>query len=52
MSIEEKLKEAIRDIPNFPKEGIMFKDITPIMMNPKLSNEVVDELYEMYKRKD
>ena len=48
MSIEEKLKEAIRDIPNFPKEGIMFKDITPIMMNPKLSNEVVDYLYGIY----
>lgn len=47
--IEEKLRGAIRDIPNFPKEGIIFKDITPIMMNPKLSNEVVDALYEKYK---
>ena len=48
MSIEKKLKEAIRDIPNFPKEGIMFKDITPIMMDAKLSNEVVDHLHEVY----
>ena len=47
--IEEKLRSAIRDIPNFPKEGIIFKDITPIMMNPQLSNEVVDALYEKYK---
>lgn len=47
--VEEKLREAIRDIPNFPKEGIIFKDITPIMMNPQLSNEVVDALYEKYK---
>ena len=49
MSIEAKLKEAIRDIPDFPKEGIVFKDITPIMMNAQLSNEVVDHLYEVYK---
>lgn len=49
MTIEEKLKEAIRDVPDFPKEGIVFKDITPIMQNPKLSNEVLEELYELYK---
>lgn len=48
MTIEEKLKEAIRDIPNFPKEGIVFKDITPIMMNPKLSNETLLHLFEVY----
>lgn len=49
MNIEEKLKAAIRDIPDFPKEGIIFKDITPIMMNPELSNEVLDHLYNVYK---
>ena len=49
MNIEEKLKEAIRDIPDFPKQGIVFKDITPIMMNSKLSNDVVDHLYNLYK---
>jgi adenine phosphoribosyltransferase len=49
MNVEEKLKLAIRDVPDFPKEGIVFKDITPIMQNPELSNEVLDALYEMYK---
>ena len=49
MNIEEKLKLAIRDIPDFPKEGIIFKDITPIMMNPTLSNEVLDHLVSVYK---
>lgn len=52
MSIETKLKDAIRDIPNFPKEGIVFKDITPIMMDAKLSLEVVDHLYELYKNEN
>lgn len=50
--IEEKLRGAIRDIPNFPKEGIVFKDITPIMMNAELSNEVVEHLYQKYKGQD
>lgn len=49
MSVEQELREAIRDIPDFPKEGIMFKDITPIMMNPELSNKVLDRLVELYK---
>ena len=49
MSVEEKLKMTIRDIPDFPKEGIVFKDITPIMMDPKLSNEVLDHMVNLYK---
>ncbi len=49
--IEQQLKAVIRDVPNFPKEGIVFKDITPIMMNPTLSNEVLDHLVELYKYK-
>lgn len=49
MTIEDKLKAAIRDVPNFPKEGIIFKDITPIMKDAQLSNEVLDHLVEVYK---
>ena len=30
----EDLLSFIRDVPNFPKEGIIFKDITPVLMNP------------------
>jgi adenine phosphoribosyltransferase len=44
MSIEEKLKNEIRDVADFPIPGIIFKDITPIMMNPTLSKEVVEAL--------
>ncbi len=52
MSLESKLSAAIRDVPDFPKEGIVFKDITPIMMDAKLSVEVVDHLYNIYKDLD
>jgi len=50
-NIEEELRYAIRDIQNFPKEGVIFKDITPIMTNPVLSNDLVDAMYHKYKTK-
>ena len=35
-ALERSLRRAIRDIPDFPKPGIVFKDITPILADPKL----------------
>ena len=49
MMIEEKIKSVIRDVLDFPKEGIVFKDITPIMLNPALSKEIVAHLVSIYK---
>lgn len=43
------LKEAIRDIPNFPKEGIIFKDITTLLKEPHLLKTVIDRLAEPYR---
>ncbi|MFT7237463.1 MAG: adenine phosphoribosyltransferase [Cyclobacteriaceae bacterium] len=39
----------IRDVPDFPKKGIVFKDITPILGNPVLSKRVSDAFYESWK---
>jgi len=47
--IEEKLKAAIRDIPDFPKPGILFKDITPILLEPKLCRDIVNEFIRHLK---
>lgn len=47
--IEERIKSVIRDVIDFPKPGIVFKDITPIMLDAKLSIDIVDYLAEMYK---
>lgn len=44
-----ELKAAIRDVPNFPKEGILFKDITTLLKNPELFSRVADASYEIYK---
>ena len=35
------LHEYIRDIPDFPKSGILFRDITPLLKSPKAFNEVL-----------
>jgi adenine phosphoribosyltransferase len=40
----EQLREAIRDIPDFPKPGIIFRDISPILSNAALFRQVVDAL--------
>ena len=48
MSIEA-IKEAIRDVPDFPVPGIMFKDITPILDNPELFKATVDLFTERAK---
>jgi adenine phosphoribosyltransferase len=37
----DRLKEAIRDVPDFPKPGIVFKDITPILNDPLLLKDAV-----------
>ncbi len=50
-TIEAKLTSAIRDIKDFPKEGIVFKDITPVLKDPVLCGEVVDSIVEYFKGK-
>ncbi len=49
MTIQEKIDQAVREVPDFPKKGIMFKDITPILEDPVLSEEVVDEFVQHAK---
>lgn len=47
----ELLAESlIRDIPDFPKPGILFKDITPILEHPSAFQQVIDELAERSKQ--
>jgi adenine phosphoribosyltransferase len=44
--IAQQIKAAIRDIPDFPKPGIVFKDITPILKNPGLCENIIDAFVE------
>jgi adenine phosphoribosyltransferase len=40
----EKIKGLIRDVPDFPSPGIVFKDITPLLADPEGFNAVIDHL--------
>src|ERR1700754_1875566 len=42
------LKDAIRTIPNYPKPGIMFRDVTTLMGNPRAFRMAVDELVQPF----
>ena len=42
MNLVEQIKNSIRDVADFPKPGIMFKDITPIFENQILCNNIID----------
>ena len=46
------IKESIRTIPNFPKRGIMFRDITTLMKNPDVMKKVINIFVERYKDKE
>src|SRR5262245_38535096 len=43
------LGQYIRDIPDFPKPGILFKDITPLLAEPQAFQEAIDRMAEHYQ---
>ena len=43
-AIAEALRSRIRDVPDFPKKGIVFKDITPVLGDAALFRRVIDEM--------
>lgn len=42
----QTLRDAIRDVPDFPKPGILFKDITPVLADPALLRAAIDGMLE------
>src|SRR5215813_6858333 len=42
----ERLRAAVRDVPDFPKKGITFKDITPVLSDPSLFRASIDLFLE------
>lgn len=43
------IKDKIRDVPDFPKKGILFKDITPVLQDPTAFRGVIDRLADRYE---
>ncbi len=46
------LKDTIRTIPDFPKEGILFRDVTTLIKNPAAYHQLIDELAQSVKGMD
>lgn len=51
-AVERQLRALIRDIPDFPKPGIVFKDITPLMASPAALSAAVQELSRLARPLD
>lgn len=43
------IEQYIRDVPNFPKQGILFKDITPLLNNAQASQDCLQKLVSLTK---
>lgn len=43
------IEQKIRSIPDYPKEGIIFKDITPLLQDPAAFKETIDKMAETFK---
>lgn len=50
--LQDKLKNIISDYPDFPKPGILFKDLTPIFQEPVLFGELIEEMSQLTLVKD
>jgi adenine phosphoribosyltransferase len=49
--LKERLKQKIRDVPDFPKPGIIFKDITPLLSDVKSFQQIIDAFAKRYSDK-
>ena len=47
--MDSDLKKYIRNVPDFPKKGIVFRDITTLLKNPIALKEAIQQLYELTK---
>lgn len=51
MSLKDQIISSIRDVPDFPKPGIVFKDITSLLLNVQLSKDITKALAEYWSGK-
>ncbi len=51
MQLEEKIRTAIRNVPDFPKPGINFKDVTPLFLNQQLCTEITEGFINKMQQK-
>ena len=49
MLLERELREVVREIPDFPQPGVIFKDISPLFLRPRLVERCVEELARLFR---
>lgn len=49
MLLAERIKSLIREVPDFPRQGIAFKDLTPVLAYPQVSDEIVQAIASHFK---
>lgn len=47
--LPDRLLSVLRDVPDFPKPGILFKDITPVLAAPSLMRDVIDAMIAPFR---
>jgi adenine phosphoribosyltransferase len=52
MHLDEEIKPLLRDVPDFPKPGILFKDITPLLSNPLARRKVVESISSHFAKEN
>ena len=51
-NLTTQIKKKIRDVPDFPKPGILFKDITPLLQDPDIFSKIIEAFFSRYKDKN
>jgi adenine phosphoribosyltransferase len=51
MKLDNEIKKVIRDIPDYPKPGVVFKDISPLLATPDLVDAMLHEQVDHWKNK-
>lgn len=46
---QEEIKQAVRTVENWPEEGVMFRDIMPLLQNPKIFRKLIDSFVHRYQ---
>ncbi|HAE34306.1 MAG: adenine phosphoribosyltransferase [Chitinophagales bacterium] len=49
MSVEQQIKQTLREVADFPKEGIVFRDLTPLLLHPELTEDILNAMILPFK---
>ena len=52
--LAERLRKKVKDYPDFPKKGIVFKDISPVIADPELFSDLINKIssYSFFEKTD